>query len=575
MADYDVAVIGGGINGLTCATYLSKAGLKTVVIEARGECGAHCETTEPGIPGFLHNLHATWMVTPFSPTMADLELEKYGLEYRMTDYAWGKTFADGKNALLSMNFLQTIENWSKHSSHDANILNKAIEFLPEHIMDFTDLMHNWMFTPPSQKIMNDMQLFSDKLFSNLGVDCTGEAFLNMNGFEIMDKMFESDHIKTMAMTLGWIAGFNPLHRTIGSLGSLLMGLLTGPFYPAVIVKGGSHELTHALTKAALSHGATIMPNCPVKKIIVEDDEVKGVVLSENATYPNEIISAKKVVSNVTVVPTFISMVGEEYLSPEMANRIKGFSYDEQNLFTVHYALSGAPQFKSADFDDGIQKCWMGYFGGDTPAELKNFGKNISPAVKKIHDDIICNFFVCSLADPLQAPEGYHTSHIWLDVPPDPLRWKHGSLGGIMDWDKIKEQLADQIDDTYEAHAPGFKDMVLNRIIYSPLDQYRHNPSSIKASWTGGSFIPEQFYDKRPVPGVLKNGASRTFLKNLYLSNSIHVASNSLLASGYLAACEVAEDCGVRGQDWWVGKSCLWYLENMGNIPTNLGIPSKK
>ena len=571
MADYDVAIIGGGVNGLTCATYLSKAGLKTVVIEARGECGAHCETTEPGIPGFLHNLHATWMVTPFAPAMIDLELEKYGLEYRTTDYAWGKTFSDGKNALLSQDFFQTLENWKKHSSKDADVLSKAIRFFPEHIMDLTDLMHNWMFTAPSEAIMNDMKLFSDKLFSNLGVECSGDEFLKMNGFEIMDRMFESDHIKTMAMTLGWIAGFNPLHPTIGSMGSLLMGLLTGPFYPSVIISGGSHELTHTLVKAALAEGVKIIPNCPASKIIVEDGEAKGVVLSEKATYPNETIRARKVVSNVTVVPTFIEMVGEEHLSSEMAKKIKGYCYDEQNLFTVHYALSGAPRFKSADFDDGIQRCWMGYFGGDTPDELKRFGKNISPAVRKIHEDIICNFFVCSLADPLQAPEGYHTSHIWLDVPPDPLSWKHGKLGGIMEWDSIKEALADQIDDAYEAQAPGFKKMIMNRVIYTPLDQYRHNPSSGKGSWTGGSVIPEQFYDKRPVPGVLNNGASRTFLKNLYLSNSIHVSSNSLLASGYLAACEVAEDLGVREQDWWVGKGCMWYLENMSKIPTNLGV----
>jgi len=43
MPDYDVIVIGGGINSLTCSAYLGKAGLKTLVLEARGECGSHCE----------------------------------------------------------------------------------------------------------------------------------------------------------------------------------------------------------------------------------------------------------------------------------------------------------------------------------------------------------------------------------------------------------------------------------------------------------------------------------------------------------------------------------------------------
>jgi hypothetical protein len=44
-----------------------------------------------------------------------------------------------------------------------------------------------------------------------------------------------------------------------------------------------------------------------------------------------------------------------------------------------------------------------------------------------------------------------------------------------------------------------------------------------------------------------------------------------LFSGYIAACEVAEDMGVREQEWWKGKASLWYLENAADIPLNLGV----
>ena len=95
MEDYDVIVIGGGINGLTAAAYLGKAGLKTLVLEAKGECGTHSDTCEPGIPGFLHNTHATWIISAMSPAMDDLELSEYGLEYCSTEFAFGKLFLDG------------------------------------------------------------------------------------------------------------------------------------------------------------------------------------------------------------------------------------------------------------------------------------------------------------------------------------------------------------------------------------------------------------------------------------------------------------------------------------------------
>jgi phytoene dehydrogenase-like protein len=140
----------------------------------------------------------------------------------------------------------------------------------------------------------------------------------------------------------------------------------------------------------------------------------------------------------------------------------------------------------------------------------------------------------------------------------------------MDWDVIKEKLADDITDTYESYAPGFKKLIKDRLVYTPLDQFRSNPSAVLGNWAGGSMIPEQFYEKRPIPQIMRGG-SCTFLKNLYLSNSIHVASNSTLASGYIAACEVAEDMGARNQSWWSSQACLWFLENMSDIPLNLGV----
>ena len=36
---YDAVVVGAGHNGLTTATYLARAGLKTLLVEARSEVG--------------------------------------------------------------------------------------------------------------------------------------------------------------------------------------------------------------------------------------------------------------------------------------------------------------------------------------------------------------------------------------------------------------------------------------------------------------------------------------------------------------------------------------------------------
>ena len=49
---YDVVIVGGGHNGLTCGAYLSMAGKKTLVLESRHVIGG-AAVTEEFTPGFM------------------------------------------------------------------------------------------------------------------------------------------------------------------------------------------------------------------------------------------------------------------------------------------------------------------------------------------------------------------------------------------------------------------------------------------------------------------------------------------------------------------------------------------
>jgi phytoene dehydrogenase-like protein len=57
--EYDGIIVGGGHNGLICASYLAKAGLKIAVIERNDAMGGGCTTSEFVAPGFKHNSHYT------------------------------------------------------------------------------------------------------------------------------------------------------------------------------------------------------------------------------------------------------------------------------------------------------------------------------------------------------------------------------------------------------------------------------------------------------------------------------------------------------------------------------------
>jgi beta-carotene ketolase (CrtO type) len=570
MNNYDVIIIGGGINGLTAACYLQKAGVSVGVFEARGQCGAFCDTVELGMPGFLHNNHASWIVPAMSPPMADLDLESYGLDLRGTSGLFAKPSLDGKNMVYSLDLEETQAAVSRHSQRDGETLAKFRAYAMEHAMEAMEINGATTFAAPSAAHDDRVAAFNDGLLKAIGAPIDGDDVSRMSGFEIIEILFESEAVRTIPGALGEFTGQWPLNRRVGPTVLSLCGMMPMPVHTA---KGGSHALTHALVKCFVAHGGEIWTTCPVTKILTEEGRACGIKLSDDALLPGEEIRAKSIVSNLTLVPTFLQLLGEEVIGAEWARRIKYFNYDDPQLVAVHYAMKGDPVFASAQYDPAIQRTWVGYFGGDRLDDIRTGQAELMSGI--VPDEIMGGWFNFTRADPAQAPPGCHTISAWLSVPPRPRRWRGKRLNGWDSWrEGLGEALAEAMTDRYEEYAPGFKELIIEKHVNNPLDQFHGNPSAIRGNMIGGSAIPEQAGANRPLPGVVENGVSRSFIPGLYLSNSIYPFGATHLATGYLAANEIAQDLGCRDVDWWRSKPFEWFMMNLARIPVDLGVEEK-
>src|SRR5919198_5594813 len=97
--EFDVIVVGGGPNGLTCAAYLARAGADVVVLDKRFEWGGTMATDDYSTP-FHYNL--AQFALPLGhqlPPIMDLELDRFTVRLLEPDPALAFVPAGGDEPL--------------------------------------------------------------------------------------------------------------------------------------------------------------------------------------------------------------------------------------------------------------------------------------------------------------------------------------------------------------------------------------------------------------------------------------------------------------------------------------------
>jgi phytoene dehydrogenase-like protein len=123
--NYDAIVIGAGHNGLTCACYLAKAGLKVLVLEEYHTIGGMTITEEITLPGFKSDVHAFgYQLANLSPVPKELDLSRYGFELMKPEISYSHIFPNGGYISMYRDIERTIKSIEKYSKRDAHTWNK-------------------------------------------------------------------------------------------------------------------------------------------------------------------------------------------------------------------------------------------------------------------------------------------------------------------------------------------------------------------------------------------------------------------------------------------------------------------
>lgn len=472
MADHDVIVVGGGHNGLTAATYLAKAGLDVLLLEAGDDVGGGVVTREVTLPGFHHDLHAiAHIFIQGNPMIRDDELgltSRHGLEYVFPDPAIAVTFPDGDHIAFYRDVHKTAETIAVVSARDAENYLRFHEFADQ----LLDMLMAGLFSPPPPL----GQFFAQLDQSEVGQEML--RMLMMSYLDVVDEWFE--HPKVKAALTRWVSEILCAPEEGGTGAFLLMMVPVIHRYGLGYAVGGSGALTTALVRALSEQGGTVRTGEPVERFLFAGDRVTGVRLRSGT----EITASRAVVAdlNIKQIP---AMVEHRFGSvwDAKVQRIKQAGF---GLLVGHLALSEAPVFSAGEVvgSAGFQEVAVPL------PELRRTFDSLKYG-EPVHN--IPSIAVASVWDPTRAPAGQHTLYL-LSYAPTELA--EGT------WDERKEELFDEVFATFcELTTNMGPDKVLARHVESPADAARFN-----SSWPGGDpgHLGQQlfqFLGYRPMPNM--------------------------------------------------------------------------
>jgi phytoene dehydrogenase-like protein len=500
---YDAAVVGGGHNGLVCAAYLARAGLRTVVLERRHLVGGAAVTEEPW-PGYRVST-ASYVVSLLPERIVrELSLASFGYHVYPLDPAYFAPFLDGSGILVWEDPRRAAEEIGRISRADGEAYlrySRDVAALADLIRPLLDKI------PPDPALRSARDLpaaagMMGYLLRRRGAAAGLVDLMTMSCADFLSRYFHDERILG-ALAPGGVIGMWGGPMSPGSAYVLLhhrMGEVDGVGGCWGFARGGMGAISEAIAGSARAAGATVLTSAEVASIdVAADGRVSGVTLADGRS-----VSARVVVSGVHPATTFLSLVDSKHLPEELVADVRQFR-TRSPAAKVNLALSGLPSFAARSGSElgpqhpefiisptleYLERAWdAAKYGLPSPAPMIDC---VIPTTK----------------DSSLAPAGAHVMSGFVQYVP------YSRADG--EWTSAaQDALASSVIDTIGTFAPGFGDLVTHREVLTPVD-LESRFGLLGGNIFHGEMSVDQLFSFRPSPLA---AGYRTPLPGLYLCGS--------------------------------------------------------
>lgn len=267
--DADVIVVGGGHNGLICAAYLARAGIETLLVEARADVGG-CASTVSDLGARFNICNCDHSMVRGMPIIDELDLAAHGLRYVEPVVTNVNRFSDGSQPWLFVHDVEAhLDALSQTHPHAVDGYRRYLD----DALPVAELALDIARTKPSMAAMA-----STVLSRRAAGAMTLLRWARASQADVLGAYFDDWHLIMPAVTSGPTVWGVP-HTEPGT------GMAAALYATRHLIKsgrpvGGSGALTDSVRVAFEAAGGSTRLDSRVERLLVADGGVTGVQLDD-------------------------------------------------------------------------------------------------------------------------------------------------------------------------------------------------------------------------------------------------------------------------------------------------------